>query len=95
MNSLKQFKTAISLLQCLASNVMTRHAFMINGMNAECAELAQNIRTEILMGKNQFLKMTARVVQHLKIYCAHLNLAIRLGFLSKFMVFILNNFISL
>jgi len=31
--------------------VMTRHAFMINGMNAECAELAQNIRTEILMGK--------------------------------------------
>lgn len=33
------------------SNVMTRHAFMINGMNAECAELAQNIRTEILMGK--------------------------------------------
>lgn len=77
------------------SNVMTRHAFMINGMNAECAELAQNIRTEILMGKNQFLKMTARVVQHLKIYCAHLNLAIRLGFLSKFMVIILNNFISL
>ncbi|QNX87683.1 hypothetical protein [Acinetobacter seifertii] len=33
------------------SNIMTRHAFMINGMNAECAELAQNIRTEILMGK--------------------------------------------
>ncbi|HCA5049887.1 TPA: hypothetical protein MW131_000079 [Acinetobacter baumannii] len=33
------------------SNVMTRHAFMINGMNTECAELAQNIRTEILMGK--------------------------------------------
>jgi hypothetical protein len=26
---------------------------MINGMNNECAELAQNIRTEILKGKKQ------------------------------------------
>ncbi|VTX67262.1 Uncharacterised protein [Acinetobacter junii] len=33
------------------SNIMTRHAFMINGMNEECATLAQNLRTEILMGK--------------------------------------------
>lgn len=35
------------------TNVLTRHAFMINGMNNECAELAQNIRTEILKGKKQ------------------------------------------
>ncbi|MBJ9983897.1 hypothetical protein IAE19_00365 [Acinetobacter sp. S40] len=33
------------------ANVLTRHAFMQNGMNTECAELAQQIRTEILMGK--------------------------------------------
>lgn len=33
------------------SNVMTRHAFMINGMNEACATIAQNLRTEILMGK--------------------------------------------
>ncbi|MPW45437.1 hypothetical protein A7A69_07750 [Acinetobacter sp. Ac_1271] len=33
------------------ANVLTRHAFMQNGMNTECAELAQHIRTEILMGK--------------------------------------------
>ncbi|ENU81914.1 hypothetical protein F975_00530 [Acinetobacter sp. ANC 3789] len=33
------------------SNVLTRHAFMINGMNSECAELAQNLRTEILKSK--------------------------------------------
>ena len=33
------------------TNVLTRHSFMINGMNQECAELAQNIRTEILKGK--------------------------------------------
>ena len=33
------------------SNVMTRHAFMMNGMNNDCAETAQRIRTEILMGK--------------------------------------------
>lgn len=33
------------------SNIMTRHAFMLNGMNSECAELAQQLRTEILMGK--------------------------------------------
>ena len=35
------------------TNVLTRHAFMINGMNNECAELAQNIRTEILKGKKK------------------------------------------
>ncbi|WP_111860822.1 hypothetical protein [Acinetobacter sp. CFCC 10889] len=35
------------------TNVLTRHAFMINGMNAESAELAQNIRTEILKGKKK------------------------------------------
>jgi hypothetical protein len=34
------------------TSVLTRHAFMINGMNEECAELAQKIRTEILKGKN-------------------------------------------
>ncbi|WP_111896162.1 hypothetical protein [Acinetobacter sp. MB5] len=33
------------------SNVLTRHAFMINGMNSECAELAQALRTEILKSK--------------------------------------------
>ncbi|MEG0482169.1 MAG: hypothetical protein RR569_03575 [Acinetobacter sp.] len=33
------------------SNVLTRHSFMINGMSNDCAELAQNIRTEILKGK--------------------------------------------
>lgn len=34
------------------TSVLTRHAFMLNGMNEECAELAQRIRTEILKGKN-------------------------------------------
>lgn len=33
------------------SNIMTRHAFMINGMNEACATVAQTLRTEILMGK--------------------------------------------
>lgn len=33
------------------SNVLTRNAFMLNGLNTESAELAQQIRTEILMGK--------------------------------------------
>ena len=33
------------------SSILTRHAFMINGMNEQCATLAQNLRTEILMGK--------------------------------------------
>ena len=33
------------------SSIMTRHAFMINGMNEQCAMVAQNLRTEILMGK--------------------------------------------
>jgi hypothetical protein len=35
------------------TNVLTRHAFMINGMNNDCAEIAQSIRTEILKGKKQ------------------------------------------
>ena len=35
------------------SSVLTRHAFMINGMNESCAELAQRIRTEILKGKSK------------------------------------------
>ena len=35
------------------SSLLTRHAFMINGMNAESAELAQTIRTEILKGKKK------------------------------------------
>jgi hypothetical protein len=35
------------------SNIMTRHAFMINGMNEQCAMVAQNLRTEILMGKKR------------------------------------------
>lgn len=33
------------------TNVLTRHAFMINGMGNDSAETAQNIRTEILKGK--------------------------------------------
>ncbi|RYZ86226.1 MAG: hypothetical protein EOO68_29190, partial [Moraxellaceae bacterium] len=33
------------------SSILTRHAFMINGMNEQCATVAQNLRTEILMGK--------------------------------------------
>ncbi|MEB3768303.1 hypothetical protein [Acinetobacter sp. MD2] len=33
------------------SSLLTRHAFMINGMSAECAELAQKLRTEILKAK--------------------------------------------
>ena len=35
------------------TSLLTRHAFMINGMNAESAELAQTIRTEILKGKKK------------------------------------------
>ena len=33
------------------NNLLTRHAYLINGMNEQCANLAQSIRTEILMGK--------------------------------------------
>ena len=33
------------------TSVLTRHAFMVNGMNESCADLAQRIRTEILKGK--------------------------------------------
>ena len=33
------------------ANVLTRHAFMVNGMDNEYAELAQKIRTEILKAK--------------------------------------------
>ncbi|TCM68707.1 hypothetical protein EC844_10483 [Acinetobacter calcoaceticus] len=35
------------------ANILTRHAFMINGMDQESAALAQSIRTEILKGKKQ------------------------------------------
>ena len=34
------------------TNVLTRHAFMIDGVDNEFAELAQNIRTEILKIKH-------------------------------------------
>ena len=33
------------------TNVLTRHAFMLNGMDSEVAELAQTFRTEILKAK--------------------------------------------
>ncbi|GAB3051138.1 hypothetical protein GCM10027155_16520 [Acinetobacter apis] len=33
------------------NNVLTRHSFLINGMNTECAELAQQLRTDILKSK--------------------------------------------
>ena len=33
------------------ASILTRHAFMINGMDSESAILAQRIRTEILKGK--------------------------------------------
>ena len=33
------------------TNVLTRHAFMMNGMDSEVAELAQSFRTEILKAK--------------------------------------------
>ena len=33
------------------TNVLTRHAFMVNGMDSSTAELAQSLRTEILKGK--------------------------------------------
>ncbi|MBF7688191.1 hypothetical protein [Acinetobacter rathckeae] len=32
------------------TNALTRHAYLINGMNHECAELAQRMRTQILKG---------------------------------------------
>ena len=51
----EQLKTIQNSYELVAmpnpSNIMTRHAFMINGMNEQCATLAQNLRTEILMGK--------------------------------------------
>ena len=51
----EQLKTIQNSYELVAmpnpSNIMTRHAFMINGMNQQCATLAQNLRTEILMGK--------------------------------------------
>ena len=34
------------------TNVLMRHAFMINGMDSQSAELAQSLRTEILKGKH-------------------------------------------
>lgn len=33
------------------SNILTRHAFMISGMSESSAQVAQHIRTEILLGK--------------------------------------------
>jgi len=33
------------------TNVLTRHAFMVNGMDSNAAELAQSFRTEILKSK--------------------------------------------
>lgn len=33
------------------TNVLTRHAFMVNGMDSDAAELAQSFRTEILKSK--------------------------------------------
>ena len=33
------------------TNVLTRHAFVMNGMDAEMAELAQSFRTDILKSK--------------------------------------------
>lgn len=33
------------------NNLLTRHAFIINGMSEQCAHIVQSIRTEILMGK--------------------------------------------
>lgn len=51
----EQLKTIQNSYELVAmpnpSNIMTRHAFMINGMNEQCATVAQNLRTEILMGK--------------------------------------------
>lgn len=41
------------------TNVLTRHAFMINGMNNECAEHVQHLRTEILKGKKQALEQNS------------------------------------
>ncbi|MBF7681876.1 hypothetical protein I2F27_00800 [Acinetobacter sp. B5B] len=32
------------------TNALTRHAYLINGMNHDCADLAQRIRTQILKG---------------------------------------------
>ena len=43
------------------TNVLTRHAFMVNGMNTEYAELAQNIRTEILQGKKKKLESAVEI----------------------------------
>lgn len=51
----EQLKTIQNSYELVAmpnpSNIMTRHAFMINGMNEQCATIAQTLRTEILMGK--------------------------------------------
>lgn len=40
------------------NNVLTRHAFIINGMNTQSAELAQSLRTEILKGKKKLAAPT-------------------------------------
>ncbi len=53
----EQLKTINDLYQLVTlpnpTNVLTRHAFMVNGMSSECAEIAQNIRTEILQTKKK------------------------------------------
>ena len=45
------------------SNVLTRHAFMVNGMNSNCAEIAQTIRTEILKGKKKSIESPSDLAQ--------------------------------
>ncbi len=51
----QQLKTISENYQLVAmpnpSNVLTRHAFMLNGMDSERAEQLQHFRTEILKGK--------------------------------------------
>lgn len=53
----QQLKTISENYQLVAmpnpSNVLTRHAFMLNGMDSERAEQLQRFRTEILKGKKQ------------------------------------------
>ena len=43
------------------TSVLTRHAFMINGMNSECANIAQQIRTDILKGKSKQAQVMSAV----------------------------------
>ncbi|AOA59681.1 hypothetical protein [Acinetobacter larvae] len=52
----EQLKTICEQYQLVAmpnpSSVLTRHAFMVNGLNSDLANLVQEMRTEILRGKN-------------------------------------------